>query len=117
MPLVLPLVLLVVKAIGHGGEQRFEFKMEGVEVAGAQGSAHTVYPGAVLHVVLGKVARGEHVDEALANLLVGKIEEVFEIFGIEVLDGEVAALVEHRQGALHVGLIVDELGAVVPFSC
>ena len=61
-----------------------------------------------------EVAGSDQRDESSLYLLVGEIQQVASGKRIGFLDGEIAALEDHRQWLFHIRFVVDEfLGEVV----
>ena len=64
----------------------------------------------VLHSPIGlQVVVGQHRDEASFYFIVGEVQHEGVRLEVKVLDGEVAALVNHGERTIHIGLVVNKL--------
>lgn len=58
----------------------------------------------------------ENFNKSISHFLVREVEKICIAVNIAVLDCEIAALVNHWQGLLDVGLVVDKLRGIVVFA-
>ena len=108
MALALLHVLLALEAVGDVREHGGELFLEGGEVAPPQTSCHVHQPRLPACFCM-EIVRNQQGGHAAPHLLVGKVQPIGVEFHIVVLDGQVSALVNHRQGLFDGGLVVDEV--------
>ena len=62
-----------------------------------------------------QVGSGYHGEESAFDFIVGEIQQECVEFPVIVLDGKVSALIDHRQRAFSIGLVIDELLQTIVF--
>ena len=65
---------------------------------------------------ISKISGGDSVNKSISHFFIREVEKICVVFYIAVLDCEIAALVNHWQGLLHVSLVVDKLRGIIVFA-
>ena len=79
----------------------------------AQESTRQLYRQGVRRLLRAEIVGGNQREETLFHLVVGQIEQVGVGEAVVVLDGQITALIDHWQRALHVRPVVDKIRRVV----
>ena len=85
------------------------------QIALTHGNNHTPYPAAQVFLRLQITGSNQRYKAAL-HLIVREVEQECTEITVVALDGQVSALVNHRQGLFHIRLIIDKLLVLVIFA-
>ena len=99
--LALHLVLLALETVGDGGEQGSHELLKLCDVALAKTIGNVQNPRCILSDI-GEISGSDSVNKSISHFFVREVEKICVVFYIAVLDCEIAALVNHWQGLLHV---------------
>ena len=114
--LALPLVRLTAHRIGNVRQEGGEQCAEPVYIASLQSIQQILYPRnhGLPHGL--EIIRSCQCQETFLYFIIGEIQKIRTKLTVTILNSQIPALVNHRQGLLHRGLVVDELLRVVVTS-
>ena len=105
---VFPLILFPTHGVGHTGQEGRQLITELFELSLLESPDSLLYPGG--HPLFRFQVIGSHQgQETLLHLVVRKIQQEGIQIPILILDGQIATLVDHRQGLFYRSLVVDKL--------
>ena len=109
---LLRLHVLSTHRVRNAGEEGRQALAPCVEVV-AQESTRQLYRQGVRRFLRTEIVGGNQREETLFHLIVGQVEQVGVGEAVVVLDGQITALIDHGQRALHVRSVVDKVRRVV----